>query len=184
MGLRDFLAKATPSTHKEEIRGAEFIFYPVRVAALVRAQSVVSEVARAVTSFFDPNEGQYMASQVVHVEEEGAQQINTEAVSVEHAHARIKRRDASIVKACNALLGEESVAKVMWLVLDSLREDNLKPEDIMEQFEAADFVKFVRGMLLANSATFGPLVEKAMAKMNELSSVEEPVEESKIPDPK
>ena len=55
MGLRDFLAKATPSTHKEEIRGTEFVFYPVRVAALVRAQSVVSEVARAVTSFFDPN---------------------------------------------------------------------------------------------------------------------------------
>ena len=60
MGLKQLLTSGgTDSVHEAEINGETLRFYPVRVAAMLRAQSVVSEIARAITSFFDPNADNY-----------------------------------------------------------------------------------------------------------------------------
>jgi hypothetical protein len=137
----------------------------VRTAAMLKARSVISVVASAVAGFFDPNEGAYRKRTVLNDGTENVQSVVEEAVSDTAAEARIRRFDANMKGAIEALLSEENASRVATLVLDSLRENEITPEELLATTEAPDLVVMIGAMLRANAPSFAPFLKQAVEKM-------------------
>lgn len=177
-GLKELLVSgARDVEHRATINGTEFVFRPVRVAVMLRAQSVVTKLAAAVTSFFDPSQDQYIKRTLTTEQDKESGAIISasinEPVSPVHAKERLQRRQASVLDAIESVMGEDNAHKLALLVIDSLRaEDELTVEDVME-FDASTFIKLVKETVVANAPQLAPLLARAtdqMARKFELST--------------
>jgi len=193
MSLKKFLAaKATrEAPYSATLDGSEFEFHHLRVSALIEARDVVHEVAQAASSLFDPSARNYVKQTVVNDTDpetkEPAQTTVIDAISPVVAKQRLKQQGEGIQRAIDALLSEEQVEKVALLVLDSLREETLGPEEFLNDLSVHELVWFVRQMIEANLAVFagvrgkvGAILREKMAEaMPEDDSDESPGPESK-----
>jgi hypothetical protein len=176
MGLKDLLAAGgRDNFHEAVINGEQLRFYPVRVAAMLRAQSIVSEIARAITSFFDPNEDQY-TKRTLHTEQDPESGNITnmsmeEPISPVHAKERLKRRQDSVVAAVEAVMGEDNAAKLAILVIDSLRTDEITVDDLVNG-DVATFIALVKETVVANAPQLSPFLAKFAEKMQPRLAVE------------
>jgi hypothetical protein len=182
MGLKQLLIDGgKKEIHTATVNGQELTFHPVRVAAMLQAQSVVATIARAVMGFFDPNKDQYTKRSVLNENDPETGVICTssveEPISPVHAEKRLNRREASVEKAITALLSDDNAQKLAVLVCDSLRDGDLTPEDVME-FDAPLFVALIKETVTANAPTLRPFLMKAMERMqNALSPADEQAEQ-------
>ena len=182
MGLKQLLIDGgKKEIHTAEINGQELSFHPVRVAAMLQAQSVVAAIARAVMGFFDPNKDQYTKRSVLNENDPETGVISTssveEPISPVHADKRLQRREASVDKAITTLMSDDNAHKLAVLVCDSLRSDDLSPEDVME-FDAPLFAALIKETVTANAPTLRPFLTKAMERMQSaLSPADEPDEQ-------
>lgn len=185
MGLNALLiTEAKPSMHTVEINGKEHIFYPIRVTAALRAKSVISEIATSISTFFDPNQDDYVKR--THLSEKGVEIKDEEAIqggescisdvgtsivepiSPIHAKERIARRTKATANMVESLMGEENAHKIAGLVLDSLRDDSTSPEELLSHELGLPYVfALVKNMLAANVSVFSPLAKRATEKLTE-----------------
>jgi hypothetical protein len=181
MGLKQLLAEGGKRTlHTAVIDGETLTFHPVRVAAMLQAQSVVAAIARAVVGFFDPNKANYTKrSAFTEQDKETGAIIGSsveEPISPVHAKERIARQQKSMSAAVEAIMSEENAAKLAVLVIDSLRTDEITAEDLVNG-DATVFFQLVKETVLANAPTLSPFIEKAMGKMTDVLSLVEAQDE-------
>ena len=183
-GLAAILSSMEATPHTIEIGGNEIDFFPVRLRAILKAQAVVSQMARAAVSLFDPNSDDYTKKTIVKqpvnindgetmVNEKGdtvamPEEMVTvdttviDAISPVHAKERIARRQKDVQEAIKVLLDEQNIDRVIMLIEDSSRGqcDLATLHDI----EVPHLIPLLRATLKANFSVFGGLVGKAMNK--------------------
>lgn len=173
MGLKQILSSLDVKAVEVNVHGETIQFYPVRLRALMKAQSVIADLAKAATSLFDPNEDDYtkktITKQKMDLAEDGEepdmQEIDAtviDAISPVHAKERIKRREQSVHEAISALLDEENLTKVAIIVEDSSR--GVCEQEAFLEATPEIVTSLLRATLRANFSVFGGVVGKAMAR--------------------
>jgi len=176
-GLAAILSSVKTKPHVIELEGESIEFYPVRLRALLAAQSVVADMAQAAVGLFDPNKGDYtkkiVAHQEINVAEEGqpkdivpVETTTIDAISPVHAKERIKRRKEDLSEGIKALLDEDNIHRVLLLIEDSSR--GVCDTETLENATTDVILPLLRATLTANMSVFGGAVGKAMrAKLDE-----------------
>lgn len=173
MGLKQILSSLETKPVLVELGNESIAFYPVRLRAILKAQSVIAEMAKAACALFDPNEEDYVkktiSKQKVNIAEDVDQEEMAEveatvidSISPVHAKERIKRRETAVMDAINALLSEENVQKVAILIEDSSR--GACEIDAILDADPTVLMPILRGTLRANFSVFGGIAGKAMAR--------------------
>ena len=167
MGLKTLIQNATKKDAlKATVGGEEFQFRKVRIAALIAARPVLHSVALAVSSFMDPSSQAYQKQRVTRGPE--GEMVEHDAIDPKTAEGRQARQDAAAKRAVEALFEEKNIDAVLGLVIDSIREPEMKPSDLRGVMEIDDLVEMVKHTLTANASVFGPFaarVTKAAAEI-------------------
>jgi len=176
MGIKALLVGGNKDNFRTaEINGEDVKFYPVRVAAMLQAESVVTEIARAVSCMFDPNGEQYTKRTLLTEQDKESGAIISssieEPISPVHAKERLKRRGDSIASIAESLLSEGNAKKMAVLVIDSLRDDELTVDDILA-LDTAMFIHLAKETVLAAMPDMAPFLTAASKKMGSVLSVD------------
>ena len=182
--------KKTP----REIDGAEFNFYPVRVARILTGdlKEILGPISDAIQVLLQPRN---LDIEVLEeVAPDGTVARAHKPASPEMVAYRTEQRQNTMKGAMAALFADETRYKITRIIMDSLRDDcpaNPSEEEVKqfadhERMDIGTFTEFVRGFLAANTAIFGDLgnrirerVAKVMKRMTE--DPEEEILEDDVP---
>lgn len=177
--------KKTP----REINGAEFNFYPVRVARILTGdlKDILGPVSDAIQILLQPrNQDEEVLEEV---SPDGTIARATKPPTAEMVAYRTTQRQAIMKEAMASLFADDTRYKIARIIMDSLRDDcpaNPNDEEIRQfadhdSMDIGTFSEFLRGFLSANSAIFGDLgnrirerVAKVMKRMTEEPEEEAP----------
>ena len=159
------------STHQHiaKIGDKDIVFRPLRVRALNLAKDVIASVTKHASMLMDPSEDNYVES--THIDAgDGGTQTTTKAISVELAEHRSKRQEQQLDKAFDGLLSSENMEGIATLLLDSMRETEITPAEMIDEVDLGRFVELIGAMFKANMKVFGPMPGKAQAVVNKLKT--------------
>lgn len=176
--------KKTP----REIDGAEFNFYPVRVARILTGdlKDILGPISDAVQIMLQPRRQDIEVLE--EVTPDGTIARAHKPPSTEMVAYRTQQRQSTMKGAMAVLFADDTRYKIARIIMDSLRDEcpaDPSDEDIKafidhESMDISTFAEFVKGFLAANTAIFGDLgnrirerVAKVMKRMTE-----EPEEEA------
>lgn len=170
--------KKTPRT----INGAEFNFYPVRVARIITGdlKEIISPISEAIQVLLRPrNQDEEVLEEV---SPDGTIARCRKPVSAELAKYLSDKKAATMSAAMTQIFSDKTRYSLGRLLMDSLRDDC--PKDPSEQevkdfvdhenMDALAFMEFVKGFMEANTSIFGDLgnllqerIKTTMAKMSQ-----------------
>lgn len=194
MGLAAILSSMEEKPHTIEFGGESIDFFPVRLRALLKAQTVVSQMAKAAVSIFDPNADDYTKKTIVKQPiniNEGLSEIDPEsgepiidATTGEPIAApeEMVTVDTTVIDAISPVHAKERIARrqkdVEGAISTLLNEDNIDrvilliedssrgqcDMESLQNIEVPHLIPLLRATLKANFSVFGGLVGKAMSR--------------------
>lgn len=170
--------KKTPRT----INGAEFNFYPVRVARIITGdlKEIIAPISDAIQVLLRPrNQDEEVLEEV---SPDGTIARCRKPVSADLAKYLSDKKAETMSAAMNQLFSDKTRYSLGTLIMDSLRDDcpkNPSEQEVKdfvdhENMDALAFTEFVKGFMAANTSIFGDLgnliqerIKSTMAKMSQ-----------------
>ncbi len=159
------------SSHVEIVKIGEddYSFRPFRVKALVLAKDIIKSLTASAASLMDPSDGNYVETEYIQ-DAEGGSKTTTKPISTELLDHRERRQEQQWDRAIDGLLGVENLLGVATLVLDSMRLEDVTPQDMIEEIDIGRLGELVKAMFKANVKVFGKLPGKVQAAVDGIST--------------
>lgn len=150
----------------------ELTFYPISMSSLFGLRTIAEPVAEALVTLFQGegnDAGVVEEKQFADNSTAFTSKISTQPVTPELAKFRLDTKKMAVGRAVDTLFDKTNARAIMFLIMDSLRDEfdrgapaekRIKEaDDVLEEIDAAAFKEMLVGLYKGNEKAFGPLAD-------------------------